>query len=330
MITFRDIPGRHALKNRLADEIHAGRVGHAYVFEGPYGCGKKDIARAFSYMILCMGDTEEKPCMKCRHCSIVSAGGTGELYELKPHKGSISVNSIRELQNNINLLPVSGNKKVYLIADADTMTVQAQNCILKTLEEPPEYACILMTAVNSDKFIETIKSRAAFYQVGINSVNEIVEYLGKRTTGNPHDIQIAANCAGGSVGRALDILASEEFAEQRQMSVDFAKALISKEYQTAYGKVPVLIKSNLDIFFASLSGLIRDMLVLKETKDTVYLINSDKKDIIIRGSERYPGYVLSRIISVINETSDRIAANAAKKQSIDAMIVRIMEELAEW
>ena len=330
MITFRDIPGRHALKNRLADEVNAGRVGHAYIFEGPYGCGKKDIARAFSYMILCMSDVAEKPCLKCRHCSIVSAGGMGELYELNPEKGSISVNSVRELQDNINLLPVSGNRKVYLIADADTMTIQAQNCILKTLEEPPEYACILMTAENTDKFIETIKSRVAIIRVGINSVSEIVEYLRVNTNSNPHDIQIAAHCAGGSVGKALDIINSEEFSEQRQTAIDFAKALIAKEYKAGYDKVPNLIRGNPEVFFASLSGLFRDMLVLNETKENAYLINTDKKDIIIRGSERYPGYVLSRIISAINDTADRIAANAAKKQAIDAMIVRITEELAEW
>ncbi|MBN1623713.1 MAG: hypothetical protein JXN10_01270 [Clostridia bacterium] len=330
MITFKDIPGRASLKKRLGDEVKTGHAGHAYILEGPSGCGKKDIARAFAYKILCMSEKSEKPCGKCRHCTIVNAGGTGELYELFPDKGSISINSIRELQQNINLIPVSANRKVYLVIDADNMTIAAQNCILKTLEEPPEYATIILTVSNSDKLIETIQSRAVLIQVGINSIEEIEEYLGKNTKFETRDIQMAARCADGSVGKALGIIGSKDFSEQRIAAIDFAECLISKEFKKALSATGALSKGNSEIFFTSLSAVLRDMLIMKTTEDYGYLINQDKKDIIIRGSDRYPEHILSKMISIVNEASDRLAANAAKKQTMDAMIVKITEELAGW
>ncbi len=330
MITLEDVPGRVALKKRLEDEIQTKHTGHAYILEGPSGCGKKDIAKAFAYAILCMSEHNDKPCGKCRHCKIIEAGGTGELYELFPEKGSIAINSIRELQQNINLIPVSASGKVYIVYEADSMSLPAQNCILKTLEEPPEYATILMTASNPDRLIETIKSRAVSIQVGINSIEEIENYLKKNTSYDAREIKLAARCADGSVGKALNIIGSKEFAEQRAVAMGFADNLISKDYDKAFQATGTLARGKIDIFFTSLSGVVRDMLVLKTTEDYGYLINLDKKDIIIRGSERYPEHILGKMISIINETSDRLSANAAKKQTLDAMIVKITEELAGW
>lgn len=330
MIKFGDIPGRTTLKKRLENDVLAGHVGHAYILEGPAGCGKRDIARAFAYMILCMSEKDEKPCGKCRHCTMVNAGGTGELYELLSEKESISINLIRELQQNINFIPVSGDKKVYLIIDADNMTIPAQNCILKTIEEPPAYATIIMTASKSDRFIETIKSRVVSLQVAINSVEEIEKYLKKNTQFEYSKIKIAARCANGSIGKAMNIVGSEDFTAQRNSAIEFAGFLISKDYDRAYSATASLSMAKNDIFYSSLSGLFRDMLVMNTTGNINYLINGDKKDIIIRGSERYPEHILGKMISIINDSSDRILANAAKKQTMDAMVVKITEELAGW
>ncbi|HPJ21299.1 MAG TPA: hypothetical protein PLH18_02980 [Clostridia bacterium] len=330
MKTLKDIPGRASLKKRLGDEIKTGHAGHAYILEGPQGVGKRDIARAFAHALLCVSDELEKPCGRCRHCTMVKAGGTGELYELLPEKGSISINSIRELQQNINLIPYSSNRKVYIVIDADTMTVSAQNCILKTLEEPPEYAVIIMTASNSDNLLETIKSRVVSLQVGINSVEEIEEYLGRNPAYDSDDIKLATRCADGSIGKAVEIIGSSEFMEQRAAAIMFADCLMSKELEKSLAAIGRITKGDLDIFFSSLSGLIRDMLVMKTTGETGYLINKDKKDIIIRGSERFPEHLLGKMVSLINESADRVRANAAKKQTLDAMIVKITEELAGW
>ena len=177
MILFRDIPGRTNIKEKLAAKIRDKKPGHAYIFEGPEGCGKKDFAQAFANMILCTSPNSEKPCGKCRHCSIRNAGGNGELYLVEEEKRSISVETVRQLQDNISLMPVSSDSKVYIIADGDKMTRQAQNCLLKTLEEPPPYAYIIITASNGDKFIETIKSRAGQGQIGTNTIEEILSYL---------------------------------------------------------------------------------------------------------------------------------------------------------
>lgn len=329
MVTFRDIPGRYPLKEKLAAEIREGRTGHAFIFEGPDGCGKADFARAFAYMILCDSINKEKPCGKCRHCLAVNAGGTGELYFIEEEKRSIPVDTIRQLQDNIGLMPVMSSSKVYVIRDGDKMTRQAQNCLLKTLEEPPPYAYMIITASNGDRFIDTIKSRAVTVQVGINSPEEIQEYLRERY-GNPEtEISVAAQCAAGSVGRAVEILESKDFARQRELAVDFVKDVMEKNYPTAYDIAEKVGKGDTSVFFASAAGILRDMLVYVSAGPEK-LINIDKKDIIVKGASRYPDNVLVRIALIMEKAAGDIAANASKRQALDSMIVRITEELAKW
>jgi DNA polymerase-3 subunit delta' len=202
MLTFECIPGRGNLKKRLTSEISEGKIKNAYIFEGPEGCGKKDMATAFALMILCTGK-DEKPCGSCPHCKNIRAGGNGELYSLETETASISVDSIRKLQENISLKPVASARKVYLIADADRMTPQAQNCILKTLEEPPPYAHILMTAQDSGKLLDTVRSRSVILQTGINSVEEVERYLQKHTDADAGGVAVAARCSSGSYKKAL-------------------------------------------------------------------------------------------------------------------------------
>lgn len=329
MITFRNIPGRINLKNKLEAEIREGKPGHAYIFEGPKGCGKKDFAVAFAYMILCMAENVEKPCGTCRHCMRINAGGTGELYVVEEEKRSISVDTIRQLQDNINLMPVGSRNKVYIIKDGDKMTRQAQNCLLKTLEEPPGYAYIFITASNGDKFIDTIKSRAVTVQVGINSMEEIVESLKIRFDIPDSEIAVAAQCSAGSVGRAIEILESKDFGRHRELAVDFIKDIIEKDYGIAYDIAGKISKGDPSVFFASASGILRDMVVYRTT-GSGRLINIDKKDIITKGASRYPDNVLVRIAFIMEKAAGNIAANASKKQTMDAMIVKITEELAKW
>ncbi len=329
MITFQDIPGRTNLKNKLVAEIREGKPGHAYIFEGPNGCGKKDFAVAFAHMILCMSQNEDKPCGKCRHCTVINAGGNGELYIIEEDKRSIPIDTIRQLQDNINLIPVSSRGKVYIIVDGDKMTRQAQNCLLKTLEEPPGYAYIIITASNGDQFIDTIKSRAVTVQVSINSTEEIIEYLKKKYDKPEAEITVAARCSAGSVGKAVEILGSGDFTRHRELAIDFIKDVIEKKYSTAYDIAEKLSKNNTTVFFATASSILRDMAIYR-TAGGGRLINIDKKDIIVKGASRYPENVLVRIAFIMEKASANIADNASKKQTLDSMIVKITEELAKW
>lgn len=326
---FRDIPGRTNIKEKLTAEINEGKPGHAYIFEGPEGCGKKNFARAFANMILCVSQNSGKPCGRCRHCNILNAGGNGELYLIEEEKKSISVDTVRQLQENINLMPVSSNSKVYIIADGDKMTRQAQNGLLKTLEEPPPYAYLIITASNGDKFIETIKSRAVTIQIGINSIEEITGYLKNKYSNTDTEIAVAAQCSAGSIGRAEEILESRDFAKNRDLAIDFIKDILEKNYATAYDIVGKISKGDPTVFFVTASGILRDMAVYSSAAGG-RLINIDKKDIIVRGASRYPENVLVRIAFIMEKAAGNISGNASKKQTMDAMIVMITEELAKW
>lgn len=109
-------------------------------------------------MILCQGESI-KPCNKCKSCVELEANNNPDLIEIEKIDGSIKIEKIRELQEKILEKPIISNKKVYIIKDADYMTLEAGNCLLKTLEEPPSFITIIMTGSNESMFLNTIKSR---------------------------------------------------------------------------------------------------------------------------------------------------------------------------
>lgn len=330
MLSFENVPGRHNLKQRLTDDVMENKVGNSYVLEGPEGCGKKELAIVFAYMLLC-SDEVKKPCGRCLHCKNIIAGGTGEVYKLESEQNkSISVENIRDLQENIYLIPISSKRKAYIIINADEMTLQAQNCILKTLEEPPSYAHIIMTVQDSARLIDTVISRSVILQVGINSTEEIERDLSQRTESSKGEISVAARCASGSYKKAIEILDSIEFKEGRQISVSFLEKVIEKDFVFASKILDDLKRQETPSFFGTISGLLRDMILLRNNVDKENLINIDLIDILTKGANRYPDNVLVRIAFLIEDTSKAIGYNASLKQSFDAMIIKIMEELAKW
>ena len=154
---FENIFGNNSIKNILKQSIDSNKVSHSYLMIGVSGIGKKMIATEFAKGILCL--SEDKACNHCKSCIEFNSNNNPDFFCIEPEGNSIKIEQIRELQKKIQEKPIISEKKVYIIDQADLMTKEAQNCLLKTLEEPPEFVTIILVGTNENAFLTTIKSR---------------------------------------------------------------------------------------------------------------------------------------------------------------------------
>ena len=172
---FEKIVGNNQIKETLEKSIKQNKTSHSYLFIGIEGIGKKLFAIEFAKAILCLN--EEKYCNKCKSCIEFDTNNNPDFSYIEPDGNSIKIEQIRNLQKRIQEKPVISNKKVYIINDAHLMTQEAQNCLLKTLEEPPEFATIVLIGSNETQFLPTIKSRCTIMHFNKIEKEELQKYL---------------------------------------------------------------------------------------------------------------------------------------------------------
>ena len=160
MGSFKDVVGHKDIVKYISSAVENNRVSHAYILNGERGSGKKMLANLFAMTLLCeTGDNE--PCGKCHSCKQAESGNHPDIIRVTHEKpNSISVDDIRtQVNNTVDIKPYQGPYKVYIIPQADMMTPQAQNALLKTIEEPPKYAVIILLTSNIGGLLPTIQSR---------------------------------------------------------------------------------------------------------------------------------------------------------------------------
>lgn len=172
---FEKIIGNNEIKNYLQNTIKSKKIANSYMFIGNKGIGKKLFAREYAKNIMCLENGECNN--KCNSCIKFNANSNPDYYELIPENQKIKIDNIRQIQEKIAEKPIISNKKIYVIDDADLMTEESQNCLLKTLEEPPEYATIILIVSNESKILPTIKSRCIKINFNKLTKSELKQYL---------------------------------------------------------------------------------------------------------------------------------------------------------
>lgn len=157
-MSFDNVIGNDKNKIFLNKIVKSDNTVHSYMFEGIEGIGKSIFARDFAKMLLCMGDSKTD-CRTCKSCIEFENNNNPDFIQIKPYGKVIKIEQIRQMQEKILEKPIVSDKKVYIIDDADLMTKEAQNCLLKTLEEPPKFVVIILVLSNESKILNTIKSR---------------------------------------------------------------------------------------------------------------------------------------------------------------------------
>lgn len=174
---FENIIGNEKNKELLKNIIDTNNIAHSYMFVGKDSIGKLLFAKEFTKAILCMN--EKKPCNNCKSCIEFETHNNPDFSILEPEGNSIKIDQIRELTKKVYEKPVVSHRKVYIINDSNCMTKEAQNSLLKTLEEPPEYVTIILIASNDNLFLPTIKSRCTKVTFNKLTDSELAKVLEK-------------------------------------------------------------------------------------------------------------------------------------------------------
>ncbi len=282
---FENIIGNDNVKESLIKAVNSNTVSHSYLFTGKSGIGKKIFAKELAKKVMCLGKDN------CESCIKFNANSNPDFQIIIPDGKAIKIDQIRNLQSKIVEKPIISNKKVYIIDNADTMTEESQNCLLKTLEEPPEYAMIILIASNENRILQTIKSRCIIIKFEDLTDRQISNFLHL-------DNKELVKLCGGSLENAAKIEENKDiYIRLKQMTDDLQK-----------GSLIDALSNNI---LYSLKDNILEML------DYLNVIFFEKSKENIKAS---------KAISIIEKTKEKLIANNNFDMSIDYMIIHIWEE----
>ena len=211
MARFTDIVGQEQLKEHLQNAIATNKVSHAYIINGERNAGKEFIARVFAMTLQCeKGETE--PCGECHSCKQALGNNQPDIIYISHEKpNTIGVEDIRvQINGDIAIKPYSSPRKIYIINEGEKMTPQAQNALLKTLEEPPEYAVILILTTNVEAMLPTVLSRCVVLNMKPVSDRLVKKYLMEQLAVPDYKANISVAFARGNIGKAKMLASSED------------------------------------------------------------------------------------------------------------------------
>ena len=269
---FENIIGNEKNKELLNQIISMNNIAHSYMFIGKESIGKMLFAKEFAKAILCINDS--KPCGECKSCIEFESSNNPDFEIIEPDGNNIKIEQIRELIKKVYEKPIVSNKKVYIINDSNLMTKEAQNSLLKTLEEPPEYVTIILIASNENLFLPTIKSRCTkimFRKLTDSELKTILE----RKYNKLNTQELMLKIADGSVNKAVSLEGKEELYNKVNRiyssleNVNIIELINSKEdiFKDKEEAIEMLEYINL-IFFQKISSNLKYVECMKIVEDT--------------------------------------------------------------
>ncbi|MDD6290553.1 MAG: DNA polymerase III subunit delta' C-terminal domain-containing protein [Lachnospiraceae bacterium] len=328
MAGFKDIVGHEQIIEHLRNAITLDKVSHAYILNGPEASGKMMLAEAFAMALQCEGEGE-RPCLSCRSCRQAMDHNQPDIIYVSHEKpNTIGVDDIRtQVNNDIGIKPYSSRYKVYIIDEAQKMNQQAQNALLKTIEEPPAYGVIMLLTTNADSFLPTILSRCIRLDLKTVKEDVIRNYLMQKFQVPDYQADICAAFAQGNVGKAVQLVSSEDFVELKASVLQLVKRLddIDVYEMTAAVKQIAEYKLSVNDYFDLMMIWFRDVLYLKATNDVNRLIFKDEVYDIKKQAAKRSYHGLETILRALETAKVRVSANVNFDLVIELLLLTIKE-----
>ncbi len=334
---FSSVCGNASLITRIKSEIRRGTVGHAYIIEGQSGVGKHALAMAFAAALLCDGKSGSLPCGECASCIKLESGSHPDVKVIDSDgKASVGVAVIRELRGDAHIIPSEAERKVYIIDGADTMTEQAQNAFLLSLEEPPMYVTYLLLCRDASVMLDTIRSRAPSLRMSPASGDELQSFIlaqgsaaaKYRRLDDEQKAELSV-CAAGNAGKALRLLEgstlSERIKEKRE-ALSFLLSLLSGDGEAyiTVGSMKKLKREDAITMLDDISSALRDMLVAKKLPSAEMLFFTSS-DAAAESASQYSARALALTLDAISEAQKKIGANAQIPSALYALAVKVKD-----
>ncbi len=316
---FSDVIGHNKIKSILTRSVRDSRIGHAYLFEGPEGVGKLSLARAFAQMIVCENPEALDACGVCANCSRAASQNhpdltivTNQFYDASKKSADILVDTIRSMKSDVYIKPFLGMRKIYIIPNADTMNISAQNSLLKVLEEPPEYCTIILLAENREAFLPTILSRVSVFKFFALTDDEVEKYLAENfEVTDSVQRRLLAKMSGGSIKKAVELLENPESRQLRDDFFDCVFAILGGNRKTIYD-FSLFFKQNKEDFeflINVLQSIFCDALHILKTQNAESISNTDKKIKIQKLSESVGTKSILKALEAILKANDYFSKN---------------------
>lgn len=326
MILLKDITGHDEIIRTLSGALIAGRVSHAYLFSGPPGVGKMTTAQSFGRALLCEAPQNGDACGRCDGCGRAAAGAHPDLSIIKPQGASLKISQIRELAASIQFGPAAGRWAVRIVDQADLMTQEAANALLKNLEDPLPGVVIILLSARPQAILPTIISRCQhiYFQPLLKS--QVVQCMIKLADITEEEAAAAASLSGGSPGRAMDFLSGG--LAMRDKAFDCIRRLASGSAAEALTLAGGMAgkKGNREDAVLLLDMMIfwlRDVLLYNEKSDAKNLINTDRRGDIKCLAGLFTTGRLVEMITDINKTRDTLNGNANMQLALEALFLSL-------
>ncbi len=328
MKQFRDVIGRERITERLQNTIRLNRVSHVYIFDGEEGIGKNFIADIFVAALQCEVYSGE-PCGECKSCLQAAGGNHPDIIRIRREKAAIGVDDIRDqLNNTIAIKPYNSRYKIYIIDEAEKMTEAAQNALLKTIEEPPEYAVILLLTDNMNMLMPTILSRCVTLHLRPVDRGLLKMHLMKDCNVPDYQAELAATFAAGNVGRAERYAASAEFEGRKDevmhlvLHIDEMKPSEIIDFLKRFSEEKAVINDYIDLIFL----WYRDVLMFKAARQTAQLIYKEEVLTLQRQAAGKSFEALQHIIEAFDTLRARLKANVNFDAAMELLLLALQEK----
>lgn len=328
MKDFSNIIGHEGIIEYFQNAIDMDKVSHAYILNGAGQSGKMMLAEAFAAALQCE-KKGKNPCGTCRSCKQAEGRNQPDIIYVTHEKpNTLGVDDIRrQVNDDIVLKPYSSRYKVYIIDEAEKMNAQAQNALLKTIEEPPAYAVIILLTTNADGFLPTILSRCVRLDLKAVSDEKIQAFL-KREKNLPDDqADICVAFAQGNVGKAIRLAESEDFNKIKNSALNLVKRIDDVDLYELMQAVKQVSNYKLEItdYFDFMMIWYRDVLLYKATADANRLIFRDEIYNIKKGASHSSYEGIEQILEALEKAKARLRANVNFELVIELLLLTIKE-----
>ena len=309
---MRSFIGYRTLINNFKNRCINNSLSHAHLIAGEDGIGKSKLANILAKLILNKELDREYV----------------DIINYKINKSSFGVDDVRNIIEEVSKKPFEGEKKVIIIHEGNRLTIQAQNALLKTIEEPPIGVYIIILCESLELILDTIKSRCEIYKLTPLTKDELYEYI--RVKGfnfNDNEIESAIAFSEGIPGRIDRYFNDNDLKELRSKIIQLIKKLSKNDLQIVLEEEEslIILKDNKEEVLNILSGFIRDILIYKEVENNSFIINGDKIQEINELTKEISFKKLNNMIKTIEEARKNIKSNVNWGMTLRVMLMGFME-----
>lgn len=328
MIDFTEIVGHEDIIRHFKSSIEMGKISQSYIINGETGSGKKTLTRALVKTLQCEeGGTE--PCNKCKSCIQCESGNQPDIIWLTHDKPNvISVEEVREqINKDIDIRPYSSRYKIYVVDDSHLMNTQAQNALLKTIEEPPAYAIIILLTNNISKLLPTILSRCIVLNVKPVRERDVLDYLVNELKLDKKKADFCMDFAQGNLGKAIRLATSEEYGEIKEDVVSLLRRIdeLSAEDIVYSLKNMNHYKLKISDYIDMMMMWYRDILMLKVTNNPGRLMFKEYYSDIKKQSVHISYEGIENVLKAMDKAKIRLEANVNFDIVLELMLLTMKE-----